>query len=173
MYPDDTSFSLADLSDQARVSVRTIRFYIQQGLLPAPESRGPGAHYGSEHLDRLLLIRRMQREHLPLAEIRRRLEEMGPAEVKRLLEREPLPESSAAEYIRATLGGSTSVREQPSDYTQRPSAPPPKTVERSTWDRVAFSPDVELHIRRPLSREQNRQVERLIEAARNIFEDFS
>jgi UV DNA damage repair endonuclease len=54
---------------------------------------------------------------------------------------------------------------------------PPQTVQvtqqsrstRSTWDRIPLAPDVELHIRRPLSREQNRQVERLIEAARDLF----
>jgi hypothetical protein len=40
---------------------------------------------------------------------------------------------------------------------------------RSTWDRIPLAPDVELHIRRPLSREQNRQVERLIETARDLF----
>jgi len=179
MASDPDSLALSELSDLGKVSIRTIRFYIQQGLLPAPESRGPGAHYGPEHLDRLLLIRRMQREHLPLAEIRRRLQELGPVEVKRLLEREPVAESSAAEYIRATLG-STSVRESQPAYSRpdfartAPSAPsaPSKPPHRSMWDRVSLSPDVELHVRRPLSRDQNRQVERLIEAARNVFEDF-
>ncbi|MGQ0714872.1 MAG: MerR family transcriptional regulator [Gemmatimonadaceae bacterium] len=32
-----------------------MRYYIQQGLLPAPESRGPGAHYHEGHLARLRL----------------------------------------------------------------------------------------------------------------------
>jgi hypothetical protein len=53
-------------------------------------------------------------------------------------------------------------------------AEPPQVLQsirhtRSTWDRIPLAPDVELHIRRPLSREQNRQVERLIEAARDLF----
>jgi hypothetical protein len=51
------------------------------------------------------------------------------------------------------------------------SAPAAKPPTRSQWDRVTLAPDVELHVRRPLSREQNRQVERLIEAARDIFEE--
>ena len=46
-----------------------------------------------------------------------------------------------------------------------------KPPARSQWDRLTLAPDVELHVRRPLSREQNRQVERLIEAARDIFEE--
>jgi hypothetical protein len=40
---------------------------------------------------------------------------------------------------------------------------------RSTWERIPLASDVELHVRRPLSREQNRQVERLLEAARDLF----
>jgi hypothetical protein len=40
---------------------------------------------------------------------------------------------------------------------------------RSTWERIPLAPDVELHVRRPLSREQNRHVERLLEAARDLF----
>ena len=71
--PED-ALDLTELADRAGVSIRTVRYYIQQGLLPRPEARGPGAHYKEEHLDRLLLIKRLQKEHLPLAEIRRSIE---------------------------------------------------------------------------------------------------
>ena len=47
----------------------------------------------------------------------------------------------------------------------------PVAPSRSQWERVALAPDVELHVRRPLSREQNRRVERLLEEARRIFEE--
>ena len=42
---------------------------------------------------------------------------------------------------------------------------------RSQWDRIVLAPDVELHVRRPLSREQNRSVDRLLEAARAIYKE--
>jgi hypothetical protein len=42
---------------------------------------------------------------------------------------------------------------------------------RSQWDRHSLSPDVELHVRRPVSREENRRIERLMEAARRIFNE--
>src|SRR4051795_5362409 len=86
---------LTGLADRAGVSIRTVRYYLQQGLLPKPEARGPGAHYTAEHLDRLLLIKRLQREHLPLAEIRRVIE-TGGAEM-------PTPKT-ARDYIRSVLG---------------------------------------------------------------------
>jgi len=49
-----------------------------------------------------------------------------------------------------------------------PSATGPEPV-RSQWERVSLTSDVELHVRRPLSRHQNRQVDRLLEAARQIL----
>ena len=42
---------------------------------------------------------------------------------------------------------------------------------RSQWERINLATDIELHIRRPLTRAVNKQVERLIDAARDILED--
>jgi DNA-binding transcriptional MerR regulator len=42
---------------------------------------------------------------------------------------------------------------------------------RSQWERVALGPNVELHIRRPLSRLENKRVERLINIARELLEE--
>ena len=44
-------------------------------------------------------------------------------------------------------------------------------LQRSQWERLALTDDVELHVRRPLSRDANRRVEKLIEEARKIFEE--
>ena len=48
-----------------------------------------------------------------------------------------------------------------------------KPRERSQWERIALTEDFELHIRRPLSRDANRRLERLLEQARRIFEEES
>jgi hypothetical protein len=42
---------------------------------------------------------------------------------------------------------------------------------RSTWERVPLTADIELHLRRPLTREHNRAAERLIELARQLFQE--
>ena len=78
--PDDP-YSLSDLARLADVTPRTVRYYVAQGLLPSPEAAGPATRYGEGHLARLRLIRRLQRDHLPLAEIRARLERMGDDEI--------------------------------------------------------------------------------------------
>lgn len=85
----DEPYTLGDLARLADVTPRTIRYYVAQGLLPSPEAAGPATRYGEGHLARLRLIRRLQRDHLPLAEIRARLERMGDDEVHLLLDATP------------------------------------------------------------------------------------
>ncbi|MGH7579234.1 MAG: MerR family transcriptional regulator [Gemmatimonadales bacterium] len=186
MSGDPVLYDLQELSDRARVTPRTVRYYIQQGLLPAPGMTGPGAKYGESHLDRLRLIRGMQREHLPLAEIRRRIEGMSDAEVReRLTQRQSAREvgvaysSAAADYARGLLDAVAMARAQPMVSIESPAlhspsvSPPPPATERSQWERISLTPDLELHLRRPLSREHNKLVERLLAHARRLLEEES
>jgi DNA-binding transcriptional MerR regulator len=192
-------FDLQELCDLAGVTPRTVRYYIQQGLLPSPGTRGPGARYEMEHLERLQLIRRLQKEHLPLSEIRHRLESID-ADGVRLALNEPEPRrSSALDYVRSVLARQDEPGPAPPPTAGRPmraSAAMPQIVSmmvaepsmapesmrtaesisqppvtRSQWERIALAPDVELHVRRPLSRGQNKLVERLTEVARRFFEE--
>ena len=43
--------------------------------------------------------------------------------------------------------------------------------DRTTWERIVISPDVELHVRRPLDRTTNKRVDQLERIARELFED--
>jgi DNA-binding transcriptional MerR regulator len=203
--PDDERYSLTELADLAGVTPRTVRYYLAQGLLPAVGQMGPGSKYDSGHLARLRLIRRLQAEHLPLAEIRRRLEMLGDDEVRDLVgatEPDP-PTDTALEYLRTVLGGSfaaradtpqtsrsapapslPSVAERPvaapmlmranMSLSEAPVDPGDATVrpsDRSQWERIVLVPDIELHIRRPLARAQNKQVDRLVTIARELLEE--
>jgi DNA-binding transcriptional MerR regulator len=164
---DGDLLDLNELCERTGVTARTVRYYIQQGLLRSPGQTGPGAKYDGGHLARLLLIRRLQQEHLPLAEIRKRLETLDSAAVEQLLKQRPV-RSSAAEYVRDVLARSGKAGAAlPGPRSPAPVKPSPP--ERSQWERIAISADVELHIRRPLSRDDNRRVERLIAQARRII----
>ncbi|MDZ4804366.1 MAG: MerR family transcriptional regulator [Candidatus Eisenbacteria bacterium] len=59
-------FSITELAQVAGISGRTVRYYVQRGLIPPPDGRGPGRHYGQEHLDRILKLRDLQRTGLSL-----------------------------------------------------------------------------------------------------------
>ena len=100
--PDDP-YSLSDLARLADVTPRTVRYYVALGLLPSPEAAGPATRYGEGHLARLRLIRRLQRDHLPLAEIRIRLERMSDDEivatVSALDAREPDPSQDPGDTL--------------------------------------------------------------------------
>jgi DNA-binding transcriptional MerR regulator len=66
------SYSIAELAAAGGVSRRTVRFYVQRGLLPPPGSLGRGARYTDEHLARLIAIKGWQEQGVPLEEIRDR-----------------------------------------------------------------------------------------------------
>ena len=58
--------SLQQLGERADVPGRTVRFYIQKGLLPGPEGEKRGAYYTESHLADLLRIRQWQEAGLSL-----------------------------------------------------------------------------------------------------------
>jgi DNA-binding transcriptional MerR regulator len=62
-------YSIGELAEQAGVSRRTVRFYVQRGLIAAPLGKGRGEHYDKRHLARIRHVRRLQREGFALREI--------------------------------------------------------------------------------------------------------
>ena len=194
---DTAGYSLTELSALADVSPRTVRYYIGQGLLPSP-GMGPVAEYTASHLDRLRLIKRLQRIHLPLAAIRARLEAMTDVQVAAMLAEPEPPPDSALDYVRAVLSetpapyADPTVRSAPSFKSPKlPAAPAAPSARprvpsfhdvqpefertpgpgRSSWDRIALSPDIELHVRRPLSRIQNRFLSQLVAFANKLLRE--
>jgi DNA-binding transcriptional MerR regulator len=61
--------SVEELAERAGVTVRTIRYYQSEGLLPPPGRVGREARYGGAHLERLGLIARLQGRGLRLQAI--------------------------------------------------------------------------------------------------------
>jgi DNA-binding transcriptional MerR regulator len=84
---ENKSYLIHELADLANVSVRTIRYYLDEGLLPAPEVSGRYALFNTEHLERLELIRRLKDAYLPLKEIRQKMDSLSGLEVRNLLEK--------------------------------------------------------------------------------------
>jgi DNA-binding transcriptional MerR regulator len=234
--PTDAPYSISDLARLTGVSVRTIRYYLAQGLIPASGESGPGAHYGDGHLGRLRLVRRLQQQHLPLAEIRARLASLSDADVALLIADDaapaaPEPQTSALEYVRSVLSGSAGTTPAPQPVAALPPAamppmrdqpmagqplrrssllkradlpfvarlreataepamplataalpavfaaatpsdePAPPPIERSQWERLSLGPNLELHVRRPLGRLEQKRVERLITIARQVLKE--
>lgn len=79
-------YTIGQLAQHAGVTTRTIRYYVSEGLLPVPVTRGRYARYTSTHLQRLRLIKHLQQAFLPLAEIRMRLATLTDTEMQHVLE---------------------------------------------------------------------------------------
>lgn len=76
---DETrTFSLDDLAALAELPRRTVRYYIQVGLVDRPVGLGKGAHYTQRHLDQLLQVRKWQLAGLSLERIGELLRAPGP-----------------------------------------------------------------------------------------------
>ena len=65
-----SKFSLEELSSQLAMSKRTIRFYIQQGLVDRPEGQKRGSYYVECHLLQLRNIQQWQQAGYSLERIR-------------------------------------------------------------------------------------------------------
>jgi DNA-binding transcriptional MerR regulator len=71
---DTVRYAIGDLAALGGVSRRTVRYYVQEGLLPAPLGVGRGNHYGPEHLEQLLRVKSLQESGRTLNEIREALD---------------------------------------------------------------------------------------------------
>lgn len=119
-------WKLTELAEAAGVSPRTVRYYVQRGLLAAPPFKGPDTVYGEEHLVRLKAIRVLQARFLPLDAIQVELTRRGPDELKALADAEPAPPS---------LPGPVKAE-----------APASPTTGVTSWRRWELAPGLELHL---------------------------
>jgi DNA-binding transcriptional MerR regulator len=89
----DKTLSIDDLCTLSNLSKRTVRYYMQMGLVDRPVGETRAAHYTSKHLDQLLRVKQLADAGVSLDRIR---EVMSGAEV-------PVP-------VRPRRAGSIDVR---------------------------------------------------------------
>ena len=81
-----SEYWISELADLSGVSTRTIRYYIQEGLLPQPEIRGKYAVFTDEYMHRLRLIKILKDAYLPLNRIKQLLDTITDNEIIPLLD---------------------------------------------------------------------------------------
>jgi len=154
-------YTIDDLVEAADESARTIRFWIQEGLLPAAEGGGRAAFYTEEHMDRLLFLARLRREvggRLPIAMMRDVLDKLyasaDPDVVRRVARGEeplqilPLPGMASQLYMSAPPPASDA---DPAGVKRRTAGRPPQAQPRSAgdanWTTIQVRGDLELRMR--------------------------
>jgi Ca-activated chloride channel family protein len=120
---------ISELADLTGVSTRTIRYYIEEGLLPAPEIEGRYAVFNEGYVYRLKLIKYLKDAFLPLREIRTLLDRWDDDQIRRKVaefERDPLQAARTLGVIATTPPSAVgaSLKESAADYlSQVMSAP--------------------------------------------------
>ncbi|WP_095991807.1 helix-turn-helix domain-containing protein [Cystobacter fuscus] len=131
-------WKLSELAEAVGVTPRTVRYYVQRGLLPAPPFKGPDTVYGEEHLLRLKAIRVLQARFLPLDAIQVELARLTPEALQALAEAEPSAPPPAG-------------TSEPSPAVPAPApVSPPESASPSaaptSWRRWELAPGLELHL---------------------------
>ena len=184
-------YTIQELSELTGYSRRTIRYYIQEGLLEPPAGRGRGGYYYDSHWDALSKIRQLQNQGLQLASISRILKsaEMATLEKDVVHKEEMAWEGYVAETT--PLGDETlpakgefpversrqaSRLPHPSkpQHPQHPQHPPhprkiPQPPARQVWIRYHIADGVALHIRRDIDIEQRKKIDQVIRLADAIL----
>jgi Ca-activated chloride channel family protein len=132
-----SSYKLEDLARRAGVSPRTVRYYVQRGLVPAPAFRGPDTAYGEEQLAALLAVKKLQEEFWPLEAIAstiagRSIEELHRIGEGKLHPRKPSADADAEEP------------ESPPSKRRAPKAEASAPLSRSRVERVELARGVTL-----------------------------
>ena len=79
MPNEDQHFAIDELCALVDLPRRTVRYYVQEGLVDRPAGAKRGAYYTQRHLEQLMTIRAWRRAGLSLEGIRERAAEIGNA----------------------------------------------------------------------------------------------
>lgn len=125
---------IEELAGLGGVTRRTVRYYVQEGLLPAPRGVGRGRHYGPEHLERLLAVKAMQERGESLDSIRAAFSGGG-----RRAALPAAPQVSREAVTRVVLGPGLELLVSGG----RTLPPPGALAELAAWCRESFRKDEE------------------------------
>ena len=161
---------------------RTIRYYVTEGLLPAPGGRGQRRAYGQQHLERLETIKQLKAAYLPLHE-ESAVGWMPPPPA-------PPPLRGRGEGERTTPQSAQSITRNRGQRRRHPSRWPPSRAGRrwgsaagrasggsrlyeppeTVWRRHTLAPGVELHYRKTDDPRLAEAIRRLIREAGAILD---
>jgi DNA-binding transcriptional MerR regulator len=74
-------YTIQQLSELSGYSRRTIRYYIQEGIIEPPAGRGRGGFYYDSHLDKLLRMKDLQQQGLNLTAIIKKLKQTEASDI--------------------------------------------------------------------------------------------
>lgn len=171
------TMGIAELAERAGVTPRTVRYYVAEGLLPAPGGRGQRRAYSQEHLRRLDMIRQLKDAYLPLYEIRRRLDAPASSPRPRTGEGDSVVAvgavtSGAMPAAVSSIAVASVAARPPIGFGGAPGVGRIEIYEptETTWRRHVLTPGIELHYRETDDPRLAEAIQRLIREAAAILD---
>ena len=124
-------FSIRDLENRTAFSRRTIRYYVERGLIDHPHGKGRGAYYTQEHLERLLMIKDMTGRGMTYAAVKYSLDKLSDSGFEAAAVEEPAV---------LTYSRSAGFHVHPGEQNE-------EAKSAGLWKRYPVSDGLELHIR--------------------------
>jgi len=125
-------YAIGELATLGGVSRRTVRYYVQEGLINPPLGLGRGNHYTPEHLEQLLRVKAMQENGRSLDDIRRALDRKSQGREKE----ERAPEELASRSLWRRIVVTPGVELNLASTVRLP--PPARLRELAEWCRLHF-----------------------------------
>jgi len=182
---DKEKYTIDDLSELTGHSRRTIRYYIQEGLVDSPAGRGKGGFYFEKHLSQLRLIKNLQEKGMSLSSISKYMEQ-GKEDKEKLnnksanykMSDEAFPGARQRSDMMKMKMDKDSIKEAFYNENKKlnyktlhfldPYALPPRS-KREVWVKHEIAPGLEINIKRDLEKKQKRKIDDIIRVAREIL----
>lgn len=163
MLREPSLYSLEDLEAATGFGTRRIRSWIQAGVLPPPHGRGPGPHYGEQHLERLRFIARLPSDRIPIDYLRQIFSEVPRETIRRVADGEEpvtmlhgsalfmqadevaLPEPAAARHPEGDVACSPPFPDPPRRLD--PPRSKPAREDPTPWTTIEIEDGLELRMR--------------------------
>ena len=187
---EQEKYTIDGLSELTGYPRRTIRYYIQEGLLDPPAGRGKGGFYFGRHLSQLQLIKQLQDKKMSLSSISKYMnrdheprkkfydgyknsslnyemsEETFPAAEQRVkkmkMKMGKNPKKERLEVYEKKVYEEDSIHNK-GFYASSPESP------RDVWIKYEISPGLEINIKRDIEEKQKRKIDDIIRVAREIL----
>jgi DNA-binding transcriptional MerR regulator len=199
MMASTPTYSISDLAHKTGTTLRTIRYYLAEGLLTEPETRGRYTRYSDEHVAQLEQIAHLKAQYLPLRIIRERLKTVSAGEGKaslvysqpqlrpRQIYNSGTAAGAATHTVQLTetglLASAVSTRSNPmpeplapiqvGQYQFFPDLPErlaaTSSLSSAFWERIPLAPGIELHISEAATPQQREKIAMLVTAAHEIL----
>jgi DNA-binding transcriptional MerR regulator len=96
-------YNIDTLAQKTGLTRRTIRYYVQRGLLPRPEGGGRGHYYTEEHLARVEVLQRWRSQGVPLEKMKELLSGEPIASAAPAIAEAPSTKLEVSHWIRVSI----------------------------------------------------------------------